>query len=327
MSGAPSVFKEYTAVEDAFEEFLTTLTRIETSSREQLENFKQQRSVLKERMEACNTSPETGNTKQIKLNIGGKLFCTTENTLLKEKETFFWAMLRSGQWAPDENTGEYFVDRSPQLFGAILDYLRDGKFTPTFSNAEIDLLHSELDFYQIPLREPLRHLRWDSKACKNKCNIGMAFSNEDQQVQISCHSNVSRFLYTHPFEPNMDGWVRFTLTVTAAANGVGKATVYFGDWGVSLVFGDVLITGPRNGGSRGLVGFPAAGFPKDTHVPAVLEFGFCVNTKTSALQVYWPNGETKTFELAKPCPTLAYISSQSTSRATFGLEHARRYAD
>lgn len=89
---------------------------------------------------------------KIKLNIGGKIFTTTLETLTGEKDNFFSAMF-SEQFntKPDED-GEYFIDRDPKLFPYILNYLRNS------TEPEWDLLiekhlfnrfQEEIDFYQI----------------------------------------------------------------------------------------------------------------------------------------------------------------------------------
>jgi len=42
--------------------------------------------------------------QQIHFNIGGKLFTTSKETLLKQEEgTFFHMMVTSGEWEPDTN--------------------------------------------------------------------------------------------------------------------------------------------------------------------------------------------------------------------------------
>jgi len=57
----------------------------------------------------------------IKLNIGGTIFYTTLNTLLKSKETLFHKLYVEEN--VDRST-ELFIDRSPTTFPYILDFLR-----------------------------------------------------------------------------------------------------------------------------------------------------------------------------------------------------------
>lgn len=41
--------------------------------------------------------------QKIKLDVGGKIFTTSKDTLLKFKDTYFSALLGSGNWRPDED--------------------------------------------------------------------------------------------------------------------------------------------------------------------------------------------------------------------------------
>jgi hypothetical protein len=73
----------------------------------------------------------------VKLNVGGKRFETTLNTLISHKKSYFYHLLSSNKFKPDKNE-EYFLDRSPEYFNDILYYLRTGlmnwnKFKDDFS--------------------------------------------------------------------------------------------------------------------------------------------------------------------------------------------------
>eukprot|EP01006_Ploeotia_vitrea_P040162 TRINITY_DN66407_c10_g1_i1.p1 TRINITY_DN66407_c10_g1~~TRINITY_DN66407_c10_g1_i1.p1 ORF type:complete len:319 (-),score=50.41 TRINITY_DN66407_c10_g1_i1:230-1186(-) len=97
-----------------------------------------------------NNENDVGST--IRLNVGGVSFVTTKTTLLKEKENFLSSLVQDN-WQPDfNNNTEYFIDRSPDSFKLVLDYLRsedplhqiDG-----LSTREHTLLAAEADFFQI----------------------------------------------------------------------------------------------------------------------------------------------------------------------------------
>eukprot|EP01006_Ploeotia_vitrea_P048449 TRINITY_DN67235_c0_g1_i1.p1 TRINITY_DN67235_c0_g1~~TRINITY_DN67235_c0_g1_i1.p1 ORF type:complete len:340 (+),score=15.32 TRINITY_DN67235_c0_g1_i1:52-1071(+) len=113
-------------------------------------------------------------SSQVKLNVGGRLFITTTETLLKEKDTFFCSMLQSGQWNPDINTDEFFLDRSPDTFALILDYLRTGEdCTDSLETHARRMLQCEADFFQIRSlmgRNPTG-LRWENEGCDNTIQI------------------------------------------------------------------------------------------------------------------------------------------------------------
>jgi BTB/POZ domain len=69
-------------------------------------------------------SGETDNFRsKVTLNVGGAKFTTSKATLVAEEGTYFDALIKSGTWNSD-GEGEYFIDRNPRFFPAILDYLR-----------------------------------------------------------------------------------------------------------------------------------------------------------------------------------------------------------
>jgi hypothetical protein len=99
---------------------------------------------------------------KIKLDVGGQLFTTSKETLLKFEGSFFFAMLSSGRWEPDED-GTYFIDRSPTYFSYVIDYLRTGSsdILVGLSRLELDRVYTEFDFYQIGFPRPSTP-EWDT---------------------------------------------------------------------------------------------------------------------------------------------------------------------
>jgi DNA anti-recombination protein RmuC len=90
--------------------------------------------------------------EKIKLNIGGTLFTTTIDTLTVEQDTLFTGMF-SGKFdmKPDDD-GEYFLDRNPEYFSIILDYLRGVDIEEQlleYSSAQLSQLIQEVDYYGI----------------------------------------------------------------------------------------------------------------------------------------------------------------------------------
>ncbi|CAF5217253.1 unnamed protein product, partial [Rotaria magnacalcarata] len=59
------------------------------------------------------------------LNVGGKKYTTSIETLTRETDTFFTALF-SGRWqlAVDPNDNSIFIDRNGQVFTHILEWLR-----------------------------------------------------------------------------------------------------------------------------------------------------------------------------------------------------------
>jgi len=79
------------------------------------------------------------------INARGQLFTTQHNTLTKIEGCYFSDLLRT---TPGED-GIYFIDRNPQLFEDILDYLRDGDIYIPEDKTKIVLLKREAEFYKI----------------------------------------------------------------------------------------------------------------------------------------------------------------------------------
>lgn len=77
---------------------------------------------------ASKTTPSRAPTDIITLNVGGTLFQTTVGTLLgfttkqEENITFFSALLST-----DPASSTFFIDRSPEYFRVVLDFLRCGE--------------------------------------------------------------------------------------------------------------------------------------------------------------------------------------------------------
>jgi len=72
-----------------------------------------------------------GNASQswVKLNVGGKIFLTTKQTLTKEPDSFLSRLVLEDPDLPTDKDedGAYMIDRDPRYFSPILNYLRHGK--------------------------------------------------------------------------------------------------------------------------------------------------------------------------------------------------------
>jgi len=59
----------------------------------------------------------------------------------------FEAIILSGNWKPLED-GSYFIDRNPELFPVIINYLRTGKVIwSKYNNEVIQELKGEIEYY------------------------------------------------------------------------------------------------------------------------------------------------------------------------------------
>jgi len=93
-----------------------------------------------------------GKTKQkIKLDVGGKIFSASKDSLLRLPNTYFHALLGSGKWQPDSE-GAFFIDRNPKIFDRILDFMRSGKMDYTgLDDYSLEKLQDDCDYYQIEI--------------------------------------------------------------------------------------------------------------------------------------------------------------------------------
>ncbi|XP_041671100.1 BTB/POZ domain-containing protein KCTD5 isoform X3 [Cheilinus undulatus] len=113
-------------------------------------------------------NPAGGNNgKWVRLNVGGTVFLTTRQTLLKEQTSFLYRLCQQQDLHSDtDETGAYVIDRDPTYFGPILNYLRHGKLVYNKELAEEGVLE-EAEFYNItPLIKLIKEriVERDSKA-------------------------------------------------------------------------------------------------------------------------------------------------------------------
>ncbi|XP_070587439.1 BTB/POZ domain-containing protein KCTD11-like [Erythrolamprus reginae] len=98
----------------------------------------------------------------VTLNVGGKLYSTTLETLTRFPDSMLGAMFRGPQPALLDSCGNYFIDRDGKTFRHVLNFLRFGRLDLPEGYSELSLLRTEADFYQIrPLLEQLRRVEAD----------------------------------------------------------------------------------------------------------------------------------------------------------------------
>ncbi|KAK0599828.1 hypothetical protein LWI29_008998 [Acer saccharum] len=89
-------------------------------------------------------------TSMVRLNIGGKKFCTTLDTLTHREPDSMLAAMFSGRHTVSRDTekGYVFVDRDGKFFRHILNWLRDG-VVPTLTGSKYLELLREAEYYQL----------------------------------------------------------------------------------------------------------------------------------------------------------------------------------
>ncbi|XP_016544047.1 FH protein interacting protein FIP2 isoform X2 [Capsicum annuum] len=93
---------------------------------------------------------ESSSCSMVRLNIGGKKFCTTLDTLTQREPDSMLAAMFSGRHTicHDSDKGYVFVDRDGKHFRHILNWLRDGVIPP-LKDSEYAQLLREAEYYQL----------------------------------------------------------------------------------------------------------------------------------------------------------------------------------
>eukprot|EP01006_Ploeotia_vitrea_P052632 TRINITY_DN67715_c5_g3_i2.p1 TRINITY_DN67715_c5_g3~~TRINITY_DN67715_c5_g3_i2.p1 ORF type:complete len:320 (-),score=14.63 TRINITY_DN67715_c5_g3_i2:188-1147(-) len=310
---------QYTAVETAFERFINDLTAVQDTAHETLLKFKQQRANAELKIAKHNQT--LNEHKKISLDIGGTTFNTTEGTLLREEDSFFCAMLRSGQFQPDTTTGQYFIDRSPRMFEVILEYLRDGKLwlSDQFSSGERAMLRNDLDFYQITL--PNQTVLWDVDMC--------AQINPDFDVKSSLSGDkktvVNRTKRQMAFStarfPQDRGFFQFHLTVEHNSTDLLTTRVELAKFGdttklLRLSTGEVEEINPVQLTCNLKPEFPSL----DYSGAFSYTYKFCYDLKCKEIRITWPTGHAQKFKTDRTDTCLLLLSPGSDTSYTLSTE-------
>eukprot|EP00092_Neocalanus_flemingeri_P020181 GFUD01021852.1.p1 GENE.GFUD01021852.1~~GFUD01021852.1.p1 ORF type:complete len:711 (-),score=193.62 GFUD01021852.1:199-2331(-) len=86
-------------------------------------------------------------TEIIHLNVGGRRFSTSRQTLTQVQDTFFTGLLSGRIQTLKDEQGAIFIDRDPELFRLILNYLRNRSLA--FDDVNFKDLRHEAEFYGI----------------------------------------------------------------------------------------------------------------------------------------------------------------------------------
>ncbi|XP_020399275.1 FH protein interacting protein FIP2 isoform X5 [Zea mays] len=97
-------------------------------------------------------SPEPSSSSPVLLNIGGKKYATTVETLMQREPDSMLAAMFSGRHTlhdhPTTGKGVVFVDRDGKHFRHVLNWLRDGAI-PVLSESDYQQLLREAEYYQL----------------------------------------------------------------------------------------------------------------------------------------------------------------------------------
>jgi hypothetical protein len=91
--------------------------------------------------------PPENHDQIIHLNVGGQYFSTSKSTLTWIRDTFFTSLLSGRIATVEDERGAKFIDRDPELFRHILNYLRTKQVD--LNGVSLPLLRHEAQFYGI----------------------------------------------------------------------------------------------------------------------------------------------------------------------------------
>ncbi|CAK4709944.1 hypothetical protein LEN26_000580 [Aphanomyces euteiches] len=144
---------------------VSAMTAVMQALLDTIEAKKRQWRQLKERV-------EKNAGELIVLNVGGTLFKTSRETLLRMEGTYFHAMLGSRCWMPDNPPNIYFIDTDPTHFDRILAFLRSGDLSFEGLNSwECCQLRVTLDYLNIVFppfeKSNTTPLSWNPSLCSS----------------------------------------------------------------------------------------------------------------------------------------------------------------
>jgi len=114
----------------------------------------------------------------IGLNVGGRTFTTTRDTLCKERDSVLAVLFDRnadvGGGLPVDSEGNFFLDRDSRLFAITLNYLRTGTLPDDMPRSDRKLLKAEAEFFG--LRSLAELLEEDTRETKYRFAV-MTYNN------------------------------------------------------------------------------------------------------------------------------------------------------
>ena len=106
----------------------------------------------------------------IQLNVGGTIFVTTKDTLMSQPSMLCSLIVHPNP--AKQIDGAYFIDRDPQTFRWILNYLRGSQVLPLKNSPELMLLKEEAEYFAVDgLLSRIQHLSCPSFAVHDHVRV------------------------------------------------------------------------------------------------------------------------------------------------------------
>eukprot|EP00002_Diphylleia_rotans_P002037 TRINITY_DN11242_c0_g1_i1.p1 TRINITY_DN11242_c0_g1~~TRINITY_DN11242_c0_g1_i1.p1 ORF type:complete len:204 (+),score=56.11 TRINITY_DN11242_c0_g1_i1:50-661(+) len=149
--------------------------------------------------------PRTG---FIKLNVGGKMFATTVETLTRISDTFFSGFFKGDFVCSIDEFGCYFIDRDGELFRYVLNYLRTGALHASQQDLLLQVRDEALFFQIVPLihlvEENLEEIRMKKEA-KAQQRVCSSMASREIATLGSKIEVISRYIEDTAKKPLDDG--------------------------------------------------------------------------------------------------------------------------
>jgi hypothetical protein len=145
-------------IEESVGEVLSGIKNLSEQLNKKLQQLNEKEAIMEKMQLKINENIEKAKNKII-FDVGGKRFATSKSTLLKFPNSYFYALISSGNWQPDSD-GSFFIDRDPKWFATILNLMRYDQIQMNLSSEDYKELEFELDYYQLPKENIIMKERW-----------------------------------------------------------------------------------------------------------------------------------------------------------------------
>lgn len=122
------------------------------------------------------------NSGAIRFNVGGKIFYSITYTLTRFEQSLLASIFTHQVIVPRDKEGNLFIDRNPEIFKLILDFLRTDHLPKTFASEEQErLFHKEMEFFRIGPQPTPFNAKWNTTYKSD----GLTVMHDGKHVHVS----------------------------------------------------------------------------------------------------------------------------------------------